>query len=198
MGLSLREMKLLAPTEFETHSLQPPWKARFSQIFPWSYSRQQGGEVPTPGLYNTGSQIMTANQQLIGLFRPLQEIQSDEFSHNFLIVTLSDRTYGIETLRISELINLNRVCLVLGGTSVFKGVLSWYGDRIPVLDIRTWLGAPERPYDDRNYIVVIPMARHSIGLIVDQVGMITNLGGKQAVTQPGASASTQSLPLCVT
>jgi chemotaxis signal transduction protein len=138
---------------------------------------------------------MTVDQKLIDLFRPVQEIQTDEFSHTFLIVTLNDSTYGIETHRITELISLSKVSLFLESSSIIKGVLNWHSDRIPVLDIRAWLGAPDRHYDDRNYIVVLTLDHQYIGLIVDQVGKITNLGGKQAVAQTWTTDSPQSLPM---
>ncbi len=126
---------------------------------------------------------MTVDHHIIGLFRTLQEIQTNEFPKNFLIVTLSERQYGIETHRISELISVNKVWLFPESTTVIKGVLNWYGDRIPVLDIRTWFGGPARQYDDSSHIVVVMMDRQYIGLIVDRVNKVATLGGRRYMPQ---------------
>jgi purine-binding chemotaxis protein CheW len=56
-----------------------------------------------------------------------------------------------------------------GMPNSFKGVISLKGKDIPVGDVRLYLGAEERPYDDLSCIIVLNVDDQLIGLIVDRV-----------------------------
>jgi purine-binding chemotaxis protein CheW len=57
-----------------------------------------------------------------------------------------------------------------------KGVINLRGKVIPAVDLRLRFGLEEREYDDRTCIVIVSVNESTIGLIVDIVSEVHEIG----------------------
>jgi purine-binding chemotaxis protein CheW len=91
----------------------------------------------------------------------------------YLTFGLGDEVYGIEILKVQEIIGLMRVTRVPGLPEVIRGVLNLRGKVIPVIDLRRKFSMDARADTERTCIVVVRVLREgqgvTVGLIVDDV-----------------------------
>jgi purine-binding chemotaxis protein CheW len=65
-----------------------------------------------------------------------------------------------------------------------KGVINLRGKVIPVMDIRSRFGMPEREYDERTCIIVVQVEGETSGLIIDQVKEVTEIADDKIEPPP--------------
>ncbi len=98
----------------------------------------------------------------------------------FLTFTLSEEEYGIEILKIREIIGMMDVTTVPQMPHFVKGVINLRGKVIPVIDLRLRFGLDSKAYDDRTCIIVAEVRSHDgnvqMGLVVDTVSEVVNIG----------------------
>ena len=98
----------------------------------------------------------------------------------YLTFTLSEEEYGIEILKIREIIGMMDVTTVPQMPNFVKGVINLRGKVIPVIDLRLRFGLDSKPYDDRTCIIVAEVRSHDgnvqMGLVVDTVSEVVNIG----------------------
>jgi purine-binding chemotaxis protein CheW len=96
-----------------------------------------------------------------------------------LTFLLDDEVYGIEILKIREIIGIMDITPVPQAPPYLKGVVNLRGKIIPVVDLRLRFGFPERPHDERTCIIVVELAskegRVSVGIIVDSVSEVAHI-----------------------
>jgi purine-binding chemotaxis protein CheW len=73
------------------------------------------------------------------------------------------------------------------------GVANWRGRILPVLDLRTLLGAEAVPLDSRGRLLVLTHGKHVVGMVVDAVDGTTMLGGDVAAFPPASGPNGGSL-----
>ncbi len=127
---------------------------------------------------------MVKDNQMIELFNNMRKIPAADRQEKFLIVTLGDHRYSLETRLITEIVSITRMSQETDMSTCVKGVLNSQGHSIPVLDIRAWFGSPARQYDDRTNIVVMKMDGEHFGLVVDRINKITTLWDAQLLSVP--------------
>lgn len=98
-------------------------------------------------------------------------------SRKFLTFELGGEVYGLDILRVKEIVGIMGITPVPQAPSHVKGVLNLRGKIIPVVDLRLKFGFPERAYDDRTCIIVVELAAENgkslVGSIVDAVSEVT-------------------------
>ncbi len=127
---------------------------------------------------------MDKDDQLIKLFQKLRDIPTAESPKKFLLVTLGDNQYGLETHRIAAVVSINKMSKGPDIPTYVKGMLNWHGSRIPVIDIRTQLDSPLRQYDQNSCIAVMKLDGNCVGLVVDRIHEIAALEEKQFLSSP--------------
>jgi len=126
---------------------------------------------------------MDNDHHLIKLFQNLREVP-EKFQEKFLIVTLGDHRYGITIRMVTEIVSINKMSKGPDIPSYVKGTLNWHGDRIPVIDIRTWLDSYPGQYNQNTCIAVIGWEDKHVGLVVDQIHDIAALEEEPFVPSP--------------
>lgn len=100
-----------------------------------------------------------------------EELNQKEIKH--LIFTLGNAEYGIELVKIREIVTMMPITTVMDVPAYIKGVINLRGRMIPVADLRLRLGLEATAYTGRTCIIVTETgdAEHSrmIGIIVDTV-----------------------------
>jgi purine-binding chemotaxis protein CheW len=92
-----------------------------------------------------------------------------------LCLRISGENYGIDIMRIREVIKPRRVTEIPWTSSHVCGVISLRGTMVPVLDMSERLGVEPTPPTGRERVVVVKSASGLTGLRVDQVGQVIRI-----------------------
>jgi purine-binding chemotaxis protein CheW len=97
----------------------------------------------------------------------------------FLTLSLAGEEYGIEILKVKEIIGMMPITTVPLTPSFVKGVINLRGKVIPVVNLRLKFGMEEVAYTDRTCIIVVEIKRQGgsvlIGIVVDSVSEVLNI-----------------------
>jgi purine-binding chemotaxis protein CheW len=117
----------------------------------------------------------------------------------YLTFGLGDEVYGLEILKVQEIIGLMRVTRVPGLPDVIRGVVNLRGKVIPVVDLRRKFSMEMKADTERTCIVVVRVWRDeravTVGLIVDDVREVLAIteGQLEAVPQFSGDVETSFL-----
>lgn len=98
---------------------------------------------------------------------------SELSTNQFLTFAIGDETYGIEILRVVEIIRFLKITEIPHSIDYVKGIINLRGKIIPVVDVRTRFAFEEKEIDERTCIIVAKVADLEVGLIVDTVSEVT-------------------------
>ncbi|MBT5305761.1 MAG: purine-binding chemotaxis protein CheW [Candidatus Scalindua sp.] len=93
----------------------------------------------------------------------------------YLAFILNNETYGIEILRVREIIGLMDVTTVPQTPEYMKGVINLRGKVIPVIDLRLKFSMQEKEHTDETCVIVVEVNNTSIGIIVDSVSEVLEI-----------------------
>lgn len=118
----------------------------------------------------------------------------------YLTFVLGPESYGVEVLKIREIIRMVDITGVPEMPAYVKGVINLRGKIIPVLDLRVKFGLPAAGTTERTCIVVVQILSSTgipmqMGLIVDGVEEVLNLtkGDIEETPDFGARVCTEYL-----
>lgn len=117
----------------------------------------------------------------------------------YLTFGLGSEVYGIEILKVQEIIGIMKVNHVPKMPDYVRGVINLRGTVIPVLDLRQKFGMETREDTERTCIIVIQVhlehAAVTIGIVVDEVSEVVAIEESQMELPPsfGAAVDTQFL-----
>lgn len=100
-----------------------------------------------------------------------------------LCIRISQENYGIDIMRIREVIKPRRVTEIPWTSSHVCGVISLRGTMVPVLDMSKRLGVEPTPPTGRERVIVVKSASGLTGLQVDQVGQVIRIA-KNGIQPP--------------
>jgi purine-binding chemotaxis protein CheW len=97
----------------------------------------------------------------------------------YLTFGLAGEEYGIEILKIKEIIGLMPITAVPRTPPYIKGVINLRGKVIPVMDLRIRFGMEEAETGDRTCIIVVEIPGQAgavvTGLVVDAVSEVMTI-----------------------
>ena len=106
----------------------------------------------------------------------------------YLTFGLGEEVYGLEILKVQEIIGLMRVTRVPGLPDVIRGVVNLRGKVIPVVDLRRKFAMETKTDTERTCIIVVRVWREgqavTVGLIVDDVREVLAITSDQLETVP--------------
>jgi len=107
----------------------------------------------------------------------------DRLEGKYVIFKLGKEDFGLEILKVREIIGMLDITFVPKSAHYVKGVINLRGKVIPVIDLRLKLGLDEQEYTDRTCIIVLETADTSDysfnGIVVDAVSEVLNIRGDQ-------------------
>ncbi len=96
-----------------------------------------------------------------------------QLAGKYLTFSLAGETYGLEILKVQEIIRMMEVTRVPRTPDFVRGVINLRGKVLPVIDLNQKFGLGLTAQADRTCIVVVQIVRHEsmviMGLIVDAV-----------------------------
>lgn len=99
--------------------------------------------------------------------RTTTEVKSD-LGGKYLTFMLDDEEYGVEILKVREIIGIMDITKVPQTPDFVEGVINLRGKVIPVIDLRTKFGLDRTEYNDQTCIIVVDVGM-MMGIIVDTV-----------------------------
>lgn len=93
----------------------------------------------------------------------------------FLCIRVSDEIYGINIMRIKEIIKPREVTEVPRAPSFISGVISLRGVIIPILDMLDRLGLQRESVTGKERVVVVKHGEAFTGLLVDEVIQVVRI-----------------------
>ena len=114
----------------------------------------------------------------------------------YLTFALGAEEYGLEILKVREIIGCMEITAVPQTPDYVKGIINLRGQVIPVVDIRTLFGMEPKSITEETCIIVVEVMRRqhrfSTGVIVDRVSEVLDIDGGaiEQAPQLGASVNT--------
>ena len=120
-----------------------------------------------------------------------------QLAGKYMTFQLSNEVYGVEILKVREIIGLMDITRVPRSAAFVRGVINLRGKVIPVADLRLKFGMEAcRPTDQTVIIVVqcgIAGRNLTMGILVDQVLEVLSIEGAQIEPPPAlAESATES------
>ena len=96
----------------------------------------------------------------------------------FLTFQLQSEEYGLEILKVREIMGLMDITSVPQTPNYVRGVINLRGQVIPVIDLRLKFGMAGGNDDKRTCIIVMDVKGLMMGIVVDTVSEVMDIDGK--------------------
>ena len=97
----------------------------------------------------------------------------------FLTFKLGEEVYGLEILKVQEIIGIMKVTAVPGTPSFIRGVINLRGKIIPVVDLRLKFSMEKKEDTEKSCIIVVQIQLRTkkliMGIVVDEVSEVLNI-----------------------
>ncbi len=107
----------------------------------------------------------------------------------YLTFFLSNEEYGLEILKVREIISVMEITSVPQTPDFIKGVINLRGKVIPVVDLRLKFGMPETEYTKETCTIVVDVQGLQMGIVVDTVSEVLDIA-ESDIEPPPAFGST--------
>ncbi|MGC8718850.1 MAG: chemotaxis protein CheW [Thermodesulforhabdaceae bacterium] len=111
----------------------------------------------------------------------------------YLTFRLGNEEYGIEILKVKEIIGMMPITPIPQTPQYIKGVINLRGKVIPVIDLRLRFQMEEVPYNERTCIIVVEVKLAnepiSIGIVVDAVSEVSQIKEEEIEATPSFGTS---------
>jgi len=125
----------------------------------------------------TSSSDMEAQQQL-----------AQQLAGKYMTFKLATEEYGVDILRVREIIGLMDITRVPRTQHFIRGVINLRGKVIPVVDLRLKFGMDRVEATDQTVIIVVQWTRRNttttMGILVDEVLEVLNVDAEQIEPPP--------------
>jgi purine-binding chemotaxis protein CheW len=102
----------------------------------------------------------------------------------YLTFRLGDEEYGLEILKVQEIIGLMRVTPVPQTPAFIRGVINLRGKVIPVVNLRLKFGMASSDDTDHTCVIVVEVEGNRVGIIVDDVCEVLDIQAKDIEPPP--------------
>ncbi len=116
-----------------------------------------------------------------------------DLAGKYLTFTLDNEDYGLEILKVREIIGIMDIAKVPQTPNYVKGVINLRGQVIPVIDLRLKFDMEQAPVTDQTCIIVLEIANQNqsfqTGIIVDKVSEVLDISEHQLEPAPNFGQS---------
>jgi len=110
----------------------------------------------------------------------------------YLTFVLAGEEYGLEILKVREIIGMMPITAVPRTPEFVKGVINLRGKVIPVIDLRLKFGLPAAEQTDETCIIVVDVGQMEMGVVVDRVSEVLDIAGEDIEDAPSFGAAVQT------
>jgi purine-binding chemotaxis protein CheW len=112
---------------------------------------------------------------------------TDRREGKYLTFVLAGEEYGLEILKVREIIGLMTITAVPAMPSFMLGVINLRGKVIPVIDLRLKFQMPAGEQNSESCIIVVDVAGTLMGVLVDRVSEVLDIRGEDIEDAPQLS-----------
>jgi len=115
---------------------------------------------------------------------------TDQNEHKYLSFCLGDETYGIEVLRVREIMGIQEISPLPKTAEYVRGVINLRGMIVPVIELRSKFAMESIETTEQTCIIVVEVAGAGegqvaqVGLIVDRVSEVLDIARDQIEPPP--------------
>lgn len=102
----------------------------------------------------------------------------------FLTFFLGGEEYGVEILKVQEIIGMMAITPVPRTPAFIRGVINLRGKIIPIVDLRTKFGMAAAEQTGETCIIVVQTRGVAMGIIVDRVSEVLDIGSEDIEEAP--------------
>jgi purine-binding chemotaxis protein CheW len=111
----------------------------------------------------------------------------------YLTFALGSEEYGLEILKVREIIGYVDITAVPQIPAYIKGVINLRGQVIPIIDLRAKFGLPTAEVTDQTCIIVVEIRQNdhkfNTGIVVDHVQEVLDIDGENIEESPQFDSS---------
>lgn len=124
-----------------------------------------------------------------------QSIEIDARAGKYLTFFLANEEYGVEILKVQEIIGRMPVTPVPLTSRYIRGVINLRGKIHPIMDLNIKFGMDQTRITDETCIIVIKTSSLVMGILVDRVSEVVNVASGDIEDTPsfGADVNTEYL-----
>jgi purine-binding chemotaxis protein CheW len=117
----------------------------------------------------------------------------EQLAGKYLTFQLADEEYGLEILKVREIIGMMEITHVPKTPEFIKGVINLRGKVIPVMDLRLKFMMPEAEVTDETCVIVVDVGNVETGVIVDRVSEVLDIADTDIEAAPsfGSAVDTE-------
>lgn len=99
----------------------------------------------------------------------------EEEHERFVTFQIANETFGVNALKVYEIIGMIEITHVPQSLYAIKGVINLRGTVVPVIDMRMKFGMGESEYSSTSVILVVELKERLIGMVVDSVSEVVEI-----------------------
>lgn len=120
-------------------------------------------------------------------------INQESLAGKYLTFQLGPEVYGLEILKVQEIIGLMHITHVPRTPKFVRGVINLRGKVLPVIDLRSKFGMDEIDDTSQTCIIVLQVSTENnsivMGILVDSVSEVVDINANQLEPAPNFGSS---------
>ncbi len=117
-----------------------------------------------------------------------QSASVDSRAGKYLTFFLASEEYGVEILKVQEIIGRMPITPVPLTSRYIRGVINLRGKIHPIMDLKIKFGMEETEITDETCIIVIKTSSLMMGVLVDKVSEVVNISSEDIEDTPSFGA----------
>jgi purine-binding chemotaxis protein CheW len=117
-----------------------------------------------------------------------QSVNVDSRAGKYLTFFLASEEYGVEILKVQEIIGRMPITPVPLTSKYIRGVINLRGKIHPIMDLKIKFGMDETQITDETCIIVIKTSTLMMGVLVDKVSEVVNVASGDIEDTPSFGA----------
>jgi purine-binding chemotaxis protein CheW len=107
----------------------------------------------------------------------------------YLTFSLGAEEYGIDILKVQEIRGYEAVTRIANAPAFIKGVVNLRGTIVPIVDMRIKFQLGKVEYNQFTVVIILNVAGRIVGVVVDGVSDVLQLGAEQVRAAPEFSGA---------
>jgi len=107
----------------------------------------------------------------------------------YLTFRLADEEYGLEILKVREIMGMMAITAVPRTPEFVRGVINLRGNVIPVIDLRLKFGMETIEQTEETCIIVVDVEGMEMGIVVDRVSEVLDISSEEIQDAPSFGVS---------
>ncbi|MGO9310926.1 MAG: chemotaxis protein CheW [Spirochaetia bacterium] len=102
----------------------------------------------------------------------------------FISFSVGEEEYGLELLRVKEVIRVREITWLPKAPSFVKGIINLRGDVIPIIDLRDKFGLEPSAQTAATRVIVVEVEGRLMGMVVDSASQVVRIPADQIDPPP--------------